>query len=277
MALTLLAANNAQTVLAAGISASATSMTVNSGTGSLFPAPSAGVSFFKLTLIDAATGQLTEIVHVTARSGDTMTIDRAQEGTTARAWSANDIAANMMTAGTLSYLLTNFQPLDPTLTAIAALTGAANKLAYFNGADTAALTALTSVGRDIIGQTSIANILSYLTLGTAAKKDIGTGAGQIPDMSSFASGTGWTRLPNGKILQWGSYTNPGSVATGTITFPIPFVSTPGRVLMTSFHTTSDSNSIVLTQDTSSLSLTSFVWRLITSGPVRSFNWWSIGE
>ncbi|HCU0591221.1 TPA: hypothetical protein OUE74_004291 [Enterobacter roggenkampii] len=165
MALTLLAANNAQTVLAAGISASATSMTVNSGTGSLFPAPSAGVSFFKLTLIDAATGQLTEIVHVTARSGDTMTIDRAQEGTTARAWSANDIAANMMTAGTLSYLLTNFQPLDATLTAIAALTGAANKLAYFNGPDTAALTDLTSVGRDIIGKNTIADILTYLGLG----------------------------------------------------------------------------------------------------------------
>lgn len=166
MALTLLAANNAQTVLAAGISASATSLTVNSGTGSLFPAPSAGVSFFKLTLIDAATGQLTEIVHVTARSGDTMTIDRAQEGTTARAWSANDIAANMMTAGTLSYLLTNFQPLDATLTAIAALTGAANKLAYFNGPDTAALTDLTSVGRDIIGKSTIADVVSYLGVGT---------------------------------------------------------------------------------------------------------------
>lgn len=164
MALTLLAANNAQTVLAAGISASATSMTVNSGTGALFPAPSAGVSFFKLTLIDAATGQLTEIVHVTARSGDTMTIDRAQEGTTARAWSANDIAANMMTAGTLSYLLTNFQPLDATLSAIAALTGAANKLAYFNGPDTAALTNLTSVGRDIISKSTIADILTYLGL-----------------------------------------------------------------------------------------------------------------
>ncbi|MEH5889120.1 hypothetical protein [Enterobacter roggenkampii] len=101
MALILLAANNAQTVLAAGISASATSITVNSGTGSLFPTPSAGVSFFKLTLIDAATGQLNEIVHVTARVGDTMTIVRGQEGTTSRAWSANDIAANMLTSGTL--------------------------------------------------------------------------------------------------------------------------------------------------------------------------------
>ncbi|HFS8941512.1 TPA: hypothetical protein ACH1TP_002033 [Enterobacter roggenkampii] len=224
MALTLLAANNAQTVLAAGISASATSLTVNSGTGSLFPAPSAGVSFFKLTLIDAATGQLTEIMHVTARTGDTMTIERGQEGTTARAWSANDIAANMMTAGTLSYLLTNFQPLDPTLTAIAALVGAANKLPYFNGPDTAALTDLTAVGRDIIGQSSIANLLTYLGLGEAAKRGVGTGANQLPDMSSFAaslSGNGWQKLPSGLIIQWAQIlSNSGGFAPWT--YPIAF-------------------------------------------------------
>lgn len=162
MSLTLLASNNASTVLASSINASATTLTVNTGSGSFFPSPVSGTSFFKLTLIDAATGQLTEIVHVTARSGDVMTVERGQEGTVARAWSANDIAANMMTAGTLSYIFGNFQPLDATLKALAALTGSADKLAYFNGPDTAALTALTSVGRSVIGQTSIPNLLSYL-------------------------------------------------------------------------------------------------------------------
>lgn len=104
MALTLLSANNASTVLAAGISSTATTLTVNTGTGSLFPSPVSGTSYFKLTLIDAATGTLTEIVHVTARTGDTMTIVRGQEGTVSRLWSANDIAANMMTSGTLTLL-----------------------------------------------------------------------------------------------------------------------------------------------------------------------------
>lgn len=104
MALQLLAANNAQSVLAAGISASATSLTLNTGTGALFPSPVPGVSFFKLTLIDAASGQLSEIVHVTAKSGDVLTIVRGQEGTSSRAWSANDIAANMLTAGTILLL-----------------------------------------------------------------------------------------------------------------------------------------------------------------------------
>lgn len=44
MALTLLTANNAQTVLAAGISSSATSITVNAGTGELFPVLVSGTS-----------------------------------------------------------------------------------------------------------------------------------------------------------------------------------------------------------------------------------------
>ncbi|MBW4246462.1 phage tail protein, partial [Enterobacter roggenkampii] len=56
----------------------------------------------------------------------------------------------------------DFQPLDATLTALAALTGAANKLPYFNGDDTATLTDLTSVGRNVIGQTSVENLLTYL-------------------------------------------------------------------------------------------------------------------
>ncbi|HCC3432074.1 hypothetical protein MMA45_06720 [Salmonella enterica] len=223
MALTLLAANNAQTVLAAGISASATSLTVNSGAGSLFPAPSAGVSFFKLTLIDAATGQLTEIVHVTARYGDTMTIDRAQEGTTARAWSANDIAANMMTAGTLSYILGNFQPLDPTLTALAALVGVANKLPYFNGDDTAALTDLTQVGRDIIGKSTIADILTYLglveTLNPSKRVSIGalgTGVfdGSKPAINIGDSDSGFVFESDGVI---GVYANSQKIAELTNT------------------------------------------------------------
>jgi hypothetical protein len=84
MALTLLAANNAQSVITSGINASATSLTVSTGAGALFPLPVAGVSYFKLTLTDSATEQLNEIVHVTARSGDTFTIVRGQEGDSPR-------------------------------------------------------------------------------------------------------------------------------------------------------------------------------------------------
>ncbi|WP_367168865.1 hypothetical protein [Escherichia coli] len=199
MALSLLAANNAQTVLAAGISSTATSLTVNAGTGTLFPSPVAGTSFFKLTIIDAATGSLTEIVHVTARNGDVFTIQRGQEGTVPRSWSANDIVANMMTAGTLSYILGSFQPLDPTLTALAALVGVANKLPYFNGDDTAALTDLTQVGRDIIGKTDIAAVLQYLGLGDLVDALIKTN--NLSDLPDKALSRGNLGVPKGVDAQ----------------------------------------------------------------------------
>lgn len=62
----------------------------------------------------------------------------------------------------------DFQALDATLTALARLATGANKLPYFTGNDTAAQTDLTSVGRDIIGKNTIADILTYLGLGEGA-------------------------------------------------------------------------------------------------------------
>ncbi|MFU8589148.1 hypothetical protein [Klebsiella pneumoniae] len=61
MALKLLANNNAKSVLALGVSASTTVLTVSPGDGGLFPAPESGVSYFKLTIVDAATKTTTEM------------------------------------------------------------------------------------------------------------------------------------------------------------------------------------------------------------------------
>ncbi|HHB7295849.1 TPA: M14 family metallopeptidase [Klebsiella pneumoniae] len=104
MALTLLATNNAESTLASAISATDTSLIVSAGTGAEFPDAVAGESYFKLTLTDAATGSQVEIVNVTSKTGDIFTIERAQEGTLARAWAANDMVANMMTADTLNVI-----------------------------------------------------------------------------------------------------------------------------------------------------------------------------
>jgi len=117
----------------------------------------------------------------------------------------------------------DFQALDATLTALAGLVGAANKLAYFNGADTAALTDLTQVGRDIIGKADIASILTYLGLKTAAQRDVGINTNQIPDMSSFAanlSTSGYQKLPGGLIIQWGGVPAIAANSSVTVTFPI---------------------------------------------------------
>lgn len=61
-------------------------------------------------------------------------------------------------------------------------------------------------------------------LGTAAKRDVGTGAGQIPDMSSFVSSfaqNGYFKLPGGLIIQWGQV-HTSDTATTPANFPIPF-------------------------------------------------------
>ncbi|EHG5892621.1 phage tail protein [Salmonella enterica] len=85
----------------------------------------------------------------------------------------------------------DFQTLDATLTALAGLATGADKLPYFTGNDTAGQTDLTSVGRDIIGKGSIADILTYLGLGETINR--ATGAMQkdqngrdIPDKTRFA-------------------------------------------------------------------------------------------
>ncbi len=67
----------------------------------------------------------------------------------------------------------DFQALDATLTALAGLETGANKLPYFTGNDTAAQTDLTSVGRDIIGKNTIADILTYLGIKDASTTQVG--------------------------------------------------------------------------------------------------------
>lgn len=101
--MTVLFSNNAQTTIAGSISAGSTSVALSPGTGAEFPNPSAGQVFLG-TFNDAATGLLYEIVQVTARSTDTLTITRAQEGTAALSWSAGDIFGNFMTGGTAQSL-----------------------------------------------------------------------------------------------------------------------------------------------------------------------------
>jgi hypothetical protein len=125
----------------------------------------------------------------------------------------------------ITTLLAGKQPLDATLTALAALVGAVNTLPYFNGADTAALTALTPVGRDIVGSDTVADVRSYLELKSAALRDVGIGTNQIPDMNSFAFvlGTnGWFALPGGYIVQFGvgSFGNP-SATSYSQTYSLP--------------------------------------------------------
>jgi hypothetical protein len=92
----ILFTNNATTNLAASITSSATSLTVLTGTGLLFPNPTAP-DYFLITLIGIS-GSPIEIVKCTSRSTDTLTIVRAQEGTTASAFTGGDQVQLRITA-----------------------------------------------------------------------------------------------------------------------------------------------------------------------------------
>lgn len=89
--------NNAFATLAAGINSSATSITLTSGQGARFPTLTAS-DYFYATLID--TSNNLEIVKCTARSTDVLTVVRAQETTTARAYSTGDRIEIRITAQT---------------------------------------------------------------------------------------------------------------------------------------------------------------------------------
>lgn len=80
---------------------------------------------------------------------------------------------------------------------------------------------------------NVSVFLQNLGLGEAAKRNVGTGANQIPDMSAYSSGSGWQKLPDGSIEQWGRInfpTNAAAVSTN-VTFPIPFTQEPYVVIV----------------------------------------------
>ena len=91
--------NNATSTLASGITSSATSLTVATGNGALFPTLGAG-DYFYCTL--ANTSGTVEIVKVTARSTDTFTVTRGQDGTSGVAWNSGDKVELRLVAASLN-------------------------------------------------------------------------------------------------------------------------------------------------------------------------------
>ena len=91
---------------------------------------------------------------------------------------------------------------------------------------------LDSTLTNLSGKT-VNGILTYLGLGEAAKRNVGTGENQIPDMSSYASGSGWRKMPDGSIEQWGGISFPGEhePVSANVSFPIPFTQTPDIIIV----------------------------------------------
>ncbi|HGX2144971.1 TPA: phage tail protein [Escherichia coli] len=90
----------------------------------------------------------------------------------------------------------------------------------------------------------VAGLLAYLGLGEAAKRNVGTGANQIPDMGSFmlsASVPGYQKLPSGLIIQWGPIDVPLTSQDTVTYFPIAFPNRCLRVFATQDYTPGSAN------------------------------------
>ncbi|MDJ4343786.1 phage tail protein [Salmonella enterica] len=99
------------------------------------------------------------------------------------------------------------------------------------GAQPVDSTLTTLSGKDAAG------LRSVLGLGTTATRNVGTGASQIPDMSSFLSGSTasafWYKLPGGMVMMGGNASGIASGTTGNgVFFPVPFPNACSSVVVT---------------------------------------------
>ncbi|MGT3061180.1 gp53-like domain-containing protein [Escherichia coli] len=138
---------------------------------------------------------------------------------------------------------------------------------------------------DIKSDGTVQTALENLGLGEAAKRGVGTGENQIPDMASFASGDGWMKLPNGKILQYGrgAVTPTLSTQTMRITFSIPFPKKADCAMLT--HSGDGGaplgagRGFVMTAEGPTLTGFNSAYRTSSTSDTVSMNysWWAVGE
>lgn len=219
-------ANNANTTLASGITNSQTTLAVASSTGGEFPAIGSGPNEFYCTITDAATDLLREIVLVTDRSGDTFTIVRAQQGTTARAYLAGDYVQQLVTAGDLANFVQASQlpSVSPG--------GTSGNVQFNNG--TSALGGAAHVNVSAAGD---ALEVGSPTGGMPAPGGINAGllyqeGVQVETIeASSLAGTGFRQMsPDGYMEQWG-IVNVTTVGVITVNFPVAFTSACYTVML----------------------------------------------
>lgn len=118
-------ANNATTQIVAALTSSDDTVTLSPGDGNKFPSLASG-DFFIATLVNNA-GEF-EIVKAVERSGDTVTIERAQEGTLAKAFSIGSRFELRLTAGAFEEIVNSIRS-----EAIAAISTVADTIVPIGG------------------------------------------------------------------------------------------------------------------------------------------------
>lgn len=177
--------NNAFGTLASSITTSSTTITLTTGQGALFPALAAG-DYFYATLINSS--NIIEIIKVTARATDVLTVTRAQESTTAYAYSAGDRIELRPTAAGLNGILTDAKAYSD------ASIAANNINTALTGVPTAP-TAAPSTNTTQVATTAFVNAVTS-TLGTIATQDasaVSLTGGSISGMTSISDTLGNVR------------------------------------------------------------------------------------
>ena len=210
---TSLYTNNAKTTLSAGITNVATSIPVAAGYGALFPAPSAG-DFFYATLTDVSNN--IEIVKVTSRATDTMTVVRGQEGTTARAYLTGDKFQLRITAASL----TSFAQLTATQTLTnKTLDTAGGNVVKVNGNTLAASAGTATVtvpnATDTLVGKATTDTLTNKTIDTAGSNTVKVNGNTL----AASAGTATVTLPNSTDTLVGRATTD-TLTNKTLTDPV---------------------------------------------------------
>ena len=182
-------ANTPETSLSGALTAAGT--TVNVVDGSMLPdAPN--------LLTIGADGSTAETVLMTAKSGNTLTVVRAQDGTTARAWSAGDVIGRYFTAADQTAMQDNIKrlnegkpdnvasPTDGNLVAFDGTTGA-QKDSGKKAADFAAASHTHSQYTEKVASPTDGNLVAFDGT-TGAQKDSGKKAADFAAASHSHSG-----------------------------------------------------------------------------------------
>ncbi|MGT5829043.1 phage tail-collar fiber domain-containing protein [Escherichia coli] len=181
-----------------------------------------------LTLIDGAPATLDTLKEIAAAINNDPKFSTTINNTLAlKAPLSSPALTGTPTAPTAAQSVNNTQIATTAFvkSAIAAMVGSApaaldtlNELAAALGNDpNFATTMLNSLaGKQPLDNTltnlsgkDVAGLLAYLGLGEAAKRDVGTGDNQIPDMSFWSSASGGVNFPNGFQMRFGAIAGNG--------------------------------------------------------------------
>lgn len=201
--------NQAYGLLAGGISAVAVSISLQAGHGARFGAFPAGT--WKTARLIKTDGSI-ELVKITARSTDTLTVERAQQGTTGLTFSINDRIEIVPDKGTMA----EFVQLGLYGQSLAAAgTASAMTATLATGGSAASLFDGFQITVAAVGANTIAAPTFNLTLGTAtgAKIIVRPDGGALSVGDIPAAGFRMQLLYNLALDRW-VLTNPAALLTG---------------------------------------------------------------